>query len=284
VVGRSGAPRRVLWTNTLVHGGGGQIAGAAIVGVDITERLELQTAQLEREKLESLGRLAASVAHDFNNLLTVIGTSMDIIAETCRPEELTILEDTRSAVEQATQLTSSLLTYARREKATPTRLDPDDLIRRILPMLVSLVGSKATLSHELGASNARLVMDPTQFRQVLLNLVGNAAEAVRGTGSHIRITTRLAALEEAEARAHGLTTAGGFFVLSVADDGGGIAGNVLPRIFDPFFTTKEDGTGLGLATCEAVVRRAGGFITVKSALLEGTTFDVYVPATEHAVS
>jgi two-component system, cell cycle sensor histidine kinase and response regulator CckA len=190
--------------------------------------------------------------------------------------------DVNDAISHAAQLTASLLTYAKREAVAPATLRPDELTRRVLPMLKAMAGTHVHLSCELNAPGALVTIDPTQFRQVLLNLVGNAGEAVREHGNAVRLSSRLAVLDYAQVRAHGLSAAGGFYVISVADDGPGISADVLEHIFDPFFTTKQHGTGLGLATSYSVVHRAGGFIEVRSLPLEGATFDVYLPAAEAA--
>jgi PAS domain S-box-containing protein len=278
LTGRSGIPRRILWTNTLIRSNG-EVTGMASVGVDITERLQLQGAQHEREKLQSLGRLAAGVAHDFNNLLTIISGCVELIVSN-RSAAAAFAEDLNVALTQAAQLTNSLLTYARKESPNPSALRPDDILSRMLPLLTAMTGQGVQLTSQLNAPQAVVTIDASQLRQLLLNLVGNAAEAVRGHGSCVRLTSRLAEIDAVRARVHGLPHGGGFYVITVADDGRGIPDNVLPHIFDAFFTTKQLGTGLGLATCDSVVRRAGGFMTVTSVPLEGTTFEAFLPAAE----
>ena len=161
-----------------------------------------------------------------------------------------------------------------------------------LPLLAKLVGPGLRLSADLYAPRARVVIDGTQLRQVLLNLVGNAADATRGHGSQVRVSTHLVVLEADQARARGLIAEGTFLVLSVSDDGPGMTPGLLERAFDPFFTTKSkgEGTGLGLAMTSSIVRRAGGFIAVETAPDEGATFRVHLPvaslpaATEQAAA
>jgi PAS domain S-box-containing protein len=280
---RAGSVRRILWTNTLIRSSAGAVVGNASLGLDITDRVEAEASQLQQHKIESLGRLAATVAHDFNNLLTVISTAAASMGRHrgggSDADDASAREDIDAAVRQATGLTRSLLAYARRETITPTLLSVDDLVTSSTTLLRQIVGSDLELSVALGTSSERVLMDGTQMRQVLLNLVGNAVDATRGFGRQVRVTTSLVVLESDQARTRGLVAEGTFLVLSVADDGRGMTRTLQERAFDPFFTTKRDGegTGLGLAMCASIVRRAGGFISVESVPDKGATLRVHLP-------
>jgi two-component system cell cycle sensor histidine kinase/response regulator CckA len=279
---RTGAERRVLWTNTVMHDASGAVIGCSSLGVDITDRLEAEALALQLDKLESLGRLAAGVAHDFNNLLTVISGATDSLARSVRASDAQPLEDIQLAVTQAAGLTRALLAYARREKINPTLVAADSIVEGTLPMLQKLVAPRLELSSALDAPDAKIVIDTAQLRQVLMNLVGNAVDATLGHGSGVRITTCLVTLEAEQVRTRGLAKEGTFWLLSVADDGRGMTPENVERAFDPFFTTKQngEGTGLGLAMCNSIVRRAGGFIVAESAPRSGATFRVYLPIAE----
>ena len=180
---------------------------------------------------------------------------------------------------QATGLTRSLLAYARRETIAPTLLSVDELVTSALPLVRQIVGADLELSVALDTPAERVVIDGTQLRQVLLNLVGNAVDATRGFGRHVRVSTGLVVLEADQARDRGLVTEGTFLVLTVADDGRGMSRDLQERAFDPFFTTKTtgEGTGLGLAMCTSIVRRAGGFISIDSLPDRGATLRVHLP-------
>jgi PAS domain S-box-containing protein len=279
---RAGAERRILWTNTVTHDADGEVNGCSSLGVDITERLEAEGLALQLDKLESLGRLAAGVAHDFNNLLTVIAGAADALRRSVSAANAAPLEDIQLAVTQAAGLTRALLAYARRENIHPTLVVADGVVESTLPMLAKLLVPGLEFSSQLGAAGARIVVEPAQLRQVLMNLVGNAVDATRGFGTAIRLTTELVTLEAEQARARGLPAEGTFWVVSVADDGRGMTEQNVTRAFDPFFTTKEkgEGTGLGLAMCNSIVRRAGGFIAAESAPDAGATFRVHLPVAE----
>jgi two-component system cell cycle sensor histidine kinase/response regulator CckA len=280
---RGGRTCQILWTNTLRRSLAGAVKGSSSLGVDITHRLQAEASSLEHQKLESLGRLAASVAHDFNNMLSVIaaaaaeieGGSGGPLAEARHQIDL--------AVDQATGLTRSLLAYARHETIAPTLLNADQVIAPMQPVLAALAGSGITLSLEMTAPDVQVVIDATQLRQVVTNLVGNAAEATRGCGHMVRVRTSLVTLELDQARAQDLISEGTFLVLTVADDGKGMEPALVARVFDPFFTTKGkgkgkgEGTGLGLAMCASIVQRAGGFISVDTAPGEGASFQIHLP-------
>ncbi len=276
---RGGSLRRILWTNTMIRSSAGTVVGSASLGLDITERVEAEALQLQQQKIESLGRLAATVAHDFNNLLTVISASTASLPKPADESEAAAIADIEAAVRQATGLTRSLLAYARRETIAPTMLSVDELVTSVLPLLRQIVGSDLELSVSLDTASDRVVIDGTQLRQVVLNLVGNAVDATRGFGHCVRVSTGLVVMEADQARSRGLFTEGTFLVLTVADDGRGMSRDLQERAFDPFFTTKVtgEGTGLGLAMCTSIVRRAGGFISIESVPDRGATLRVHLP-------
>ena len=276
---RSGDVRRILWTNTLIRDGRGEVSGTASLGVDITERLEAEASQLERQKLESLGRLAATVAHDFNNLLMVVSGAMSLLGDAQNPQDASLREEIDLAVKQASGLTRALLAYARKERIVPELLNVDAVISGVLPVLTKLAPPEIALSFSLAHPTAQVVMDGTQLRQILMNLVGNAVDATRRHGTRVTVSTQLVSITTEQARLRALTTEGSFVLLSVADDGVGMTPDLVDRAFDPFFTTKAkgEGTGLGLATVGSIARRAGGFVTVESLPGQGSVFRVYLP-------
>ncbi len=276
---RDGSSRKILWTNVLVRSKDGEITGTSSLGVDITERLDSEALALQREKLESLGRLAAGIAHDFNNLLTVIVGAAEHLQRGPADDFEAAVADIRAAVQQALELTRALLSYARREPVHPTLLVVDSVVASALPMLTRLLRDDLTLTHRLAASAAQVLIDPAQLRQVLMNLVGNAVDAAAGAGTTVRISTELVVLDRDEAHARGLAEGGTFLKLVVSDDGPGVPEELRQVIFEPFFTTKPagEGTGLGLATCASIARGAGGFMTFESSAGAGASFGVFLP-------
>jgi two-component system, cell cycle sensor histidine kinase and response regulator CckA len=270
-----GPRRRVLWTNIVLRDTRGEPLGTSSLGLDITERTLLENELLQQTKLESLGRLAAGVAHDFNNLLTVMMAESAELAAHARGGAAREAERTLGvALKQAAELTRSLLLYGHKEAGPRELVEVDALIRDALPLAEAVAGPELRLTLELRADGARTRIDPAQLRQILLNLLGNAADATREHGLGIHVSTHRAWIDDARAR-----SGGEHLVLSVGDDGRGIDARTVAHIFDPFFTTKTGGrrTGLGLALCHSIVSRAGGFIEVDSTPNLGSRFRVHLP-------
>jgi PAS domain S-box-containing protein len=282
----NGERLNVLWTNTVLRGTDGRVQGVLGLGVDMTQRIRLEQELMQQTKLESLGRLAAGVAHDFNNLLTVMVAETHRLSRARDAAETESAEQSmRDALQQARDLTHSLLVYGRKETKREESLAIDKLISDAMPLARAIAGADIETTSALNCSGACVRLDHAQLKQVVLNLVGNAADATRerieqgGRGRGVHISTHLQFLEPVEARRAGAIAGGEFVVLTVADEGCGMDSRQINRIFEPFYTTKAKGkgTGLGLPLCQSIVNRAGGFIEVDSALNAGTRFRVYLP-------
>jgi PAS domain S-box-containing protein len=285
IVTRTGETRYVLCAVTVLKEPQGEVAGSATIAIDLTDRRRLETELLQQTKVESLGRLAASVAHDFNNLLMIVMAEVSLL-EREHPTQKT--EDRfgaiNQALQQAAELTRSLLTYGRKQKTTTERLVVDDLLRSAIPLFEAIAGRAISVKSSLHAEGAVVKIEDMRLRQVVLNLVGNAADATREHGSCICVSTHIELPEDALARQHGVAVGREFVVIAISDDGKGMDERTVARIFDPFFTTKQGGrgTGLGLAITQTVVARAGGFVTVESTPSAGTTFRLYLPTADRA--
>ncbi len=255
----------------------GAITHVVIAFFDITREVHAQQARAESEhrlaraqRLESIGTLAGGIAHDFNNLIfgiKLIGTELAIgETDARRLRSLALVDD---ITERAATLTRSLLGFARRGKQRPMPVALDDVIAAMRELLTRALGGIA-LEFELGATDrGPIVADRTQLEQVVLNLVLNARDAVKGTG-RVRVTTRSAAER---------------VILEVADDGPGVPDGLRERVFEPYFTTKtkgpDHGTGLGLATVLGIVESHGGTIEIGHGLVgRGATFRVALPKTD----
>jgi PAS domain S-box-containing protein len=251
------------------------------VGVlhDLSGMKSLQEQFLQSQKMEAIGLLAGGVAHDFNNLLTAISGSAELILSEASPGSRVHRAAERIGVasDQATALTTRLLAFSRRQVTRPVSLDLSDAVREAQELLMHLIGEDIGVTLELARTPAVVFIDPAQLSQVLLNLVVNARDAMRG-GGVLTLGTHTVTLEPAAAEAAQLEP-GAYTVLSVADTGTGIPAEVLPRIFEPFFTTKESGrgTGLGLSTAQGIAREHGGALTVESRVGRGTRFSLYLP-------
>ncbi len=250
---------------------------ATVAQGEIMRATEMRLARAQR--MESLGQMAGGIAHDFANVLTIIGGEVDSARATQPSGELREhLDHAGDALERATDLTRQLAMFARQHPPVITEFDIAARLQRLEPMLRRLVGQGVTLTLDTQSlATARVEMDPTQFDQVLFNLVVNARDAVGGRGQ-VNVTTAMTATGAMSAEVRETLQSGPAATIRVRDTGTGISPEVLDRIFEPFFSTKGDrGTGLGLATVNAVVRSARGTVTVESTLGQGTEFAVYLP-------
>lgn len=254
---------------------------------DVSDRRSLEEQLQHAQKLEATGRLAGGIAHDFNNILTAIfsfGTFAIQSLEAGHAAHEDIQEVLRAA-EQAKSLTAQLLAFSRRRTVVPRVIQLNQSVLNADAMIRRLLGEHISIVLELRSDlwNARI--DPDAFEQVIVNLAVNARDAMRG-GGNIRIATQNAELDAfATGGKGGAIPPGEYVEFSLSDDGEGMSAEVQRQIFEPFFTTKPagEGSGLGLATCYGIIRQAGGYILVRSALRQGTTFKIYLPRVHHEV-
>jgi PAS domain S-box-containing protein len=246
------------------------------------ESEKLQRKMLETQKLEGLGVLAGGIAHDFNNLLTVIlgNTALVRLDQGADSAHAANLDKVLSASNRAADLCRQLLAYAGKGAFASEHLDLNELARDTTHLL-ELSLSRAQLEFALAPALPPIEGDPSQLRQVIMNLVLNASEALGENPGRIRVATRPVALKEGEL-AGALPSSdippGNYACLEVSDTGCGMAPEVLARIFDPFYTTKFTGRGLGLAAVLGIVRTHRGALTVHSTPGRGSLFRIYLPA------
>ena len=250
---------------------------------DITEYKRLQAQFLQAQKMESIGILAGGIAHDFNNLLNVINGYSELLTEEInqsRPERESV-DRIKEAGQRATQLTSQLLAFSRKQILQPEILDLNTVISQMSSMLRRLIGENIEIvsiaQPDLGSVNA----DPAQIQQVLMNLAVNARDAMP-QGGKLTIETSNIYFDDDYVREHPLTKTGYYVMLAISDNGTGMDAATKARLFEPFFTSKAKGkgTGLGLSTVYGIVKQSNGFIWVYSEPGEGTTFKIYFPRTE----
>jgi len=270
---------------------GRPLVRGSITDISWRKDLEREQARLAdrlqaAQKLESLGLLAGGIAHDFNNLLAVILGYADLAlgAAGTDPVMQDTLDRLRGASLQARELTDQLLVYSGRGPNRQEVVDLSALVAQELAILEVAVGRKGQLRSELVDMDLRVSGDPGQLQQIVLNLVGNAGDALADPSGRIHVSTRAAqldaeTLDSCQIRSEGLVP-GPVVQLQVRDTGGGMPPAVLARIFDPFFTTKPEGHGLGLAAVGGIVRSHGGALRVTSREGSGTEFTVWLPATQ----
>ena len=276
LIARDGSARLVSTSSAPIRDDEGKTAGVVLVLRDVAAQRAMEAEQLKSEKLESLGVLAGGIAHDFNNILTtVMGylslAKMDIQTDSELFANLTEVED---ASLRARDLTHQLLAFSKGGAPIKRTASMAELIRDSATFTTS--GSNVRCDFQMASDLWPVEVDRSQISQVIQNLVLNADQAMPEGGT-VQI---LAANLEVAAR-HGLTLKPGRYIrIVVIDHGVGIDRGSLPQIFDPYFTTKTAGSGLGLATSYASVKNHDGHITVDSALGKGTTFTIYLPASD----
>lgn len=233
------------------------------------------------QKMEAVGRLAGGVAHDFNNLLTAIIGYAELIAnrEDVEPVMQQHAELIQKAGEQAATLTKQLLAFSRKQLLQPKVIDLNSLVVDMEKLLRRVIGERFDLETRAEAKIGRVLADPSQIEQVILNLGVNARDAMP-TGGKLIIRTANVHLDRWRApQISNVLPEGDYVELSVTDTGYGMDEDTKSHIFEPFFTTKGPGkgTGLGLATVYGIVRQTGGGISVETAPGKGSTFRIYLP-------
>jgi PAS domain S-box-containing protein len=241
-----------------------------LLGVeDLTERRRLQSQLLHTQKMQAIGKLAGGIAHDFNNILTVMMINLGSLRSMfdSRNSADRLMDQIDLACKRAAALTSRLLVFSRQDVIQRRPLDPASIIEESEAFLRPLLDDDVTLSVVIDGVSPSLRADAGQLLQVVMNLVVNAGDALRGRGGNIEL--KLSPLPET-----GSITGS---CISVSDNGPGIESGIIPHIFQPFYTTKAHGTGLGLATVHDIVAGMGGIIEVESAPGQGTVFLVTLP-------
>lgn len=246
------------------------------------EKKSLQQQLYQAQKMESMGLMAAGAAHDFNNMLTSIMGSISLLSDHLpkKPDALSLVQDMELAVQRAADLTNQMLIYSGRGKFAMEDLNLSSLIKEMQPLLKSSVGKGIDLRFNLADNLPMVKADPTQKRQIIMNLVINASDAIGSRGGSITVSTRevaCAATDFANAVVNGKLPKGRCVCLEVRDTGCGLDPDKKSKIFDPFFTTKPKGRGLGLAVVLGIVLAHKGAIVVESEPGRGTSFLNLIP-------
>jgi PAS domain S-box-containing protein len=279
--------RWVLENGALRFTQGASFAGFIGSCTDITDLRRMQEEALARQKLESIGLLAGGIAHDFNNLLGSILADAELALSELAPNAAAAeqLERIRAVAIRSSEIVRELMIYAGQDKSNPQPVDLSLLVREMLQLLKTSITKRATLNADLNHADATIRADAAELRQLVMNLILNASEAIEGRDGEIWLTTSHLTLTAEQASGDGAQLSAGNYVrLEVADSGRGMTPEQLSRVFDPFFTTKLAGRGLGLCVVQRIVQRYGGNIQATSQPGKGTRFVVLLPCTAEAAA
>jgi len=285
-----------VWTeieSNFIYNSEGQPIGILGITRNITERKKsekerkqaeedkkrLETQLQHSQKMESIGTLAGGIAHDFNNILTTIigNVSLAKIQVTPEDEIFDLLNEAEMASARAKKLTKQLLTFAKGGAPVKETASIKNILKES-PLFV-LRGSKSSCEISIAEDLWPAEVDAGQISQVINNIVINADQAMPEGGT-IQVAAENLLIEDR----HGFPVKTGRYIrISIRDQGVGIAEKHLLNIFDPYFTTKHAGSGLGLATTYSIIKRHNGHITVESQWGHGTTFHIYLPASDKAI-
>ena len=249
-----------------------------VVSADITERKTMEQQLHQSQKMESIGRLAGGVAHDFNNLLTAIQGFSDLIQDSLLQED-PLQNDVREiqrAAESASTLTRQLLGFSRKQVISPKVIDLNKTIANSEKMLRRIIGEDIDFSFKPGKNLGRILIDPGQVDQILINLGVNSRDAMP-KGGKLTIETKTVKADSQTCHTCDHPMNGDLVMLSFQDNGIGMDQETIKNLFEPFFTTKGvgKGTGLGLSTVHGIVHQNNGHIQVISTPGEGSTFELY---------
>jgi PAS domain S-box-containing protein len=262
---------------------GGQLTEIKGYLFDITDRKELEQQLFQSQKMDAVGRLAGGVAHDFNNMLMVIQGFLDVLQKQIPAEDKKsrYVGEIRKATERAAGLTQQLLVFSRKQVLAVEELDLNGIVREVAGLLEPVLEGKVHLSLSCEPKLRRIRADRGRLEQVLMNLAVNARDAMLDGGS-LTVETANVELTDEHVRHLPNLTPGAYVTLAVSDTGSGMPAEILEHMFEPFFTTKErgKGTGLGLSTVYGIVQQFGGHICCTSEPGAGTSFTIYLPASD----
>jgi PAS domain S-box-containing protein len=263
----------------------GKIVNYVQVTQDVTKEVELQNQLVQAQKLEAIGTLAGGIAHDFNNVIFAITGFTELAMLDMPPDSRarSNLERVMEAARRSGDMVKQILAFSRHGETEITTLDLSPLLKEALKFLRGAIPSTIEINQKIEPDLGKILGDPTQIHQVLMNLCVNASHAIKDGKGIISVELAEVELDADFTGKNPPLVPGKHLRLTVADTGSGIPLEIVEKIFDPYFTTKEagKGTGLGLSVVHGIVQKHNGAITLNSEPGTGSTFDVFLPVIEN---
>jgi len=269
---------------TLIRDNEGNPKSVLAINTDITEKKKIEAQFMRAQRMESIGTLAGGIAHDLNNILAPIILSIDFLKTLSdQPQATKVLETIEVSARRGADIVRQVLSFARGQEGQRVEIQSKHLLKDLQVIIRDTFPKDIQLQFSASSALWTILGDPTQIHQILLNLCVNARDAMP-SGGVLTVGVENCSLDEQYAAMNIEAKVGRYVIFHVTDTGMGIPRSNLEKIFEPFFTTKElnKGTGLGLSAVMAIVKSHGGFVNVYSEVAKGTTFKVYLPATERS--
>jgi signal transduction histidine kinase len=268
---------------------GGEITGALVINHDVTESRQAEQRIRQVQKMEALGTLAGGIAHDFNNILMPIAINAEMALLDLKggvippPHCLRLIQQ---AANRGRELVKQIITYSRQKEQPRSPVDILPVIKEALKFLRATIPASIRIRTSIGLESAVASADPTQIHQVLMNLCNNAAYALREKGGVLEVGLARMEVTAESSGLYGDLKPGSFLRLTVRDNGEGMPREVREKAFDPFFTTKRpgEGTGMGLAVVQGIVKAHEGAVFLESEPGKGTAVQVFLPAAQPGVA
>jgi PAS domain S-box-containing protein len=274
---------RVAWMNKAIYDDESRVKEILCVGIDVTQKWQLEKRLAQAQKMEAIGTLAGGIAHDFNNILSAIMgytelTLIDI------PQDSAVRKNLKQVLKaggRAKDLVQQILTYSRQREREMQPVKINLIVNEALKLLRASLPSTIRINNNI-TSNLAVMSDPTNIHQVIMNLCTNAGHAMQENGGLLDVRLTDVDIDAEFAKHHPGMSPGKFVRLTVSDTGHGMSPEVIERIFDPFFSTKNkrEGTGMGLSVVHGIVKSHGGTLTVDSTPGKGSVFKTFFPAIE----
>jgi PAS domain S-box-containing protein len=283
LIARNGTERVINDSAAPIKDEKGTITGGVMVFRDVTERRRTEAALLQAQKLESLGVLAGGIAHDFNNLLVGILGYAGLVLDQLPPHSPSreTVTKIKAAALRAAEMVQQLLTYVGSDPSPAEHVDLNLIVEEMANLVQLSISKNVAIKHDFAPALPVVEADPTQIRQVVMNLIINASEAIGEKNGAITISTGVVSAARAYLDdsffGRGLPE-GAYVYLDVSDTGKGMSEETRSKIFDPFYTSKSTGRGLGLAAVSGIVRSHRGAIHLRSTPGHGATFRVLLPS------